>query len=357
MTTSSGSYCAPQAALAGVRVLELAAIGPGPFAAMLLADQGAEVIRIERPGPEGHDAVRHDPVTTRGRAGRLVLDLKAPAGRDALLAEVERSQILLEGFRPGVMERLGLGPAECHARNAKLVYGRMTGWGQSGPLAPRAGHDINYIALAGVLHAIGPGGPDGGKPVVPLNLIGDFGGGALYLAFGVLAALHRAQATGAGSVVDAAMVDGAASLMGMVLGRIATGHWRDGVREANSLDGGRPWYATYATRDGRFVAVGANEPQFYQLLCAGLGLSADQASWRDNPAAWPKLRACIAERFATRTRDEWTTLFESTDACVSPVLTLAEAAAHPHNRARGNLVVRDGVLQPATAPRIEAANR
>lgn len=342
-------------ALRGVRVLELAAIGPAPFAAMLLADHGAEVVRVERPGPEGHDAVRHDPVTTRGRASRLMLDLKSPAGREALLAEVARSHILLEGFRPGVMERLGLGPADCHARNPRLVYGRMTGWGQSGPLAPRAGHDINYIALAGVLHAIGPGSPAGGKPVVPLNLVGDFGGGALYLAFGVLAALHRAQATGQGSVVDAAMVDGAASLMGMILGRMASGHWRDGERGGNSLDGGRPWYDTYATSDGRFMAVGANEPAFYRLLCEGLGLTAEEAAWRDDPASWPRLRARIAERFATRSRDEWAAVFEPTDACVSPVLTLAEAAAHPHNRARANFVVADGVLQPAAAPRIAPA--
>lgn len=338
------------AALQGIRVIELAAIGPAPFAAMLLADHGAEVLRIERPGPDGHDEVRHDPVTTRGRAARLTLDLKTAAGREALLAEVERADILLEGFRPGVMERLGLGPADCHARNPRLVYGRMTGWGQQGPLALRAGHDINYIALAGVLHAIGTGGPDGGKPVPPLNLIGDFGGGALYLAFGVLAALLRARTTGQGQVVDAAMVDGALSLMAMIFGRIAAGHWRDGERAANSLDGGRPWYDTYATADGRHMVVGANEAQFYRLLCEGLGLTPQQAAMRDDPAAWPALRKLFAERFATRTRDEWATQFEGSDACVSPVLTLAEAAAHPHNRARGNVMVRGGIAQPATAP-------
>lgn len=343
-------------ALQGVRVIELAGIGPGPFAAMLLADHGAEVLRIERPGPEGRDEVRHDPVTTRGRAGRLVLDLKSAAGREALLAEVEHADILLEGFRPGVMERLGLGPADCHARNPRLVYGRMTGWGQHGPLAPRAGHDINYIALAGVLHAIGtggepgPGGVSGGKPVPPLNLVGDFGGGALYLAFGVLAALLKARSTGQGQVVDAAMVDGALSLMAMIFGRIAAGHWQDGVRAANSLDGGRPWYDTYATADGRHMAVGANEPQFYRLLCEGLGLTPAEAAMRDDPAAWPRLRACIAARFATRTRDEWTAVFEDTDACVSPVLTMAEAAQHRHNVARGNVVQVQGVWQPATAP-------
>jgi alpha-methylacyl-CoA racemase len=348
-------------ALQGVRVIELASIGPGPFAAMLLADHGAEVLRIERPGPEGRDDVRHDPVTTRGRARRLVLDLKSAAGREALLREIEDADILLEGFRPGVMERLGLGPADCHARNPRLVYGRMTGWGQQGPLAARAGHDINYIALAGVLHAIGPGGPEGpggapgGKPVPPLNLIGDFGGGALYLAFGVLAALLRARASGRGQVVDAAMVDGALSLMAMTFGRIAAGHWRDGERAANSLDGGRPWYDTYATADGRHVAVGANEPQFYRLLCEGLGLTPQEAALRDDAAAWPALRACIAARFATRTRDQWAARFEGTDACVSPVLTLAEAEDHAHNRARGNVQRIDGIAQPAVAPRISPA--
>ena len=345
-------------ALQGVRVVELASIGPGPFAAMLLADHGAEVLRIERPGPEGHDEVRHDPVTTRGRAGRRTLDLKSASGREALLSEIERADILLEGFRPGVMERLGVGPAECLARNPRLVYGRMTGWGQDGPLAPRAGHDINYIALAGVLHAIGTGGPtgpggvSGGKPLPPLNLIGDFGGGAMYLAFGVLAALLRARTSGRGQVVDAAMVDGAASLMAMIFGRIAAGHWQDGVRASNSLDGGRPWYDTYATADGRHVAVGANEPQFYRLLCEGLGLTPEEAALRDDPAAWPGLRERMAARFATRTRDEWAAQFEGTDACVSPVLTLAEAAHHPHNMARRNIVEIDGVPQPAVAPRI-----
>ena len=348
--TAAGRTSAGTGPLQGIRIIELAAIGPAPFAAMLLADQGAEVLRIERPGPEGHDEVRHDPVTTRGRAARLTLDLKSAAGREALLAEVARADILIEGFRPGVMERLGLGPAECHARNPRLVYGRMTGWGQQGPLAPRAGHDINYIALAGVLHAIGPGGADGGKPVPPLNLVGDFGGGALYLAFGVLAALLRARTSGQGQVVDAAMVDGALSLMAMIFGRIATGHWRDGERAANSLDGGRPWYDTYKTADGRHMAVGANEPQFYRLLCEGLGLTPQEAAMRDEPAAWPALRQRFAERFAMRTRDEWAAQFEGSDACVSPVLTLAEAAAHPHNCARGNVMVRGGIAQPAAAP-------
>jgi len=341
--------------LQGVRVLELASIGPGPFAAMLLADHGAEVLRIERPGPEGHDEVRHDPVTTRGRARRLVLDLKSAAGREALLAEVESADILLEGFRPGVMERLGLGPSPCHARNPRLVYGRMTGWGQSGPLALRAGHDINYIALAGVLHAIGTGAPAGGKPIPPLNLVGDFGGGALYLAFGVLAALLHARSTGRGQVVDAAMVDGSLSLMAMIFGRVAAGHWQDGVRASNSLDGGRPWYDTYATADGRHMAVGANELPFYRLFCEGLGLTPAEAAMRDDPAAWPALRERIATLFAARTRDEWSAHFEGTDACVSPVLTLAEAEAHPHNRARGNVLRVQGVAQPGAAPRIEPA--
>jgi alpha-methylacyl-CoA racemase len=342
-------------ALQGVRVIELASIGPGPFAAMMLADHGAEVLRIERPGPEGHDEVRHDPVTMRGRAGRRVLDLKSAEGREALLVEVERADILLEGFRPGVMERLGLGPAHCHARNPRLVYGRMTGWGQDGPLAPRAGHDINYISLAGVLHAIGTGAPAGGRPIPPLNLVGDFGGGALYLAFGVLAALLRARSTGQGQVVDAAMVDGSLSLMAMIFGRIAAGHWQDGARASNSLDGGRPWYDTYATADGRHMSVGANEPQFYRLFCEGLGLTPAEAALRDDPPAWPALRERIAALFATRTRDEWTQRFAGTDACVSPVLTLAEAEVHPHNRARGNVLRLQGIAQPARAPRIVPA--
>jgi alpha-methylacyl-CoA racemase len=341
------------AALHGVRVLEITSIGPGPFAAMMLADQGAEVVRIERPGPQGHDAVRHDPVTTRGRAARLQLDLKTAPGREALLTEIERADILLEGFRPGVMERLHLGPAECHARNPRLVYGRMTGWGQHGPLAASAGHDINYIALTGVLHAIGPGGA-AGKPIPPLNLIADFGGGGMYLAFGVLAALVRARASGVGQVVDAAMVDGSLSLMAMIYGRIAAGHWHDGERATNALDGGRPWYDTYRTADGRWMAVGPNEPAFYALMCERLGLTPAEAAMRDDPALWPALRQRIGERFASRTRDEWAALFDGTDACVSPVLTMAEAAAHPHNRARGNVVVRDGVAQPGVAPRITA---
>ena len=339
--------------LRGIRIIELAGIGPAPFAAMLLADQGAEVIRIDRPG--GHDPVRHDPVTLRGRKQHLMLDLKSEAGRAALLALVDSADILIEGFRPGVMERLGLGPADCHVRNARLVYGRMTGWGQSGPLAERAGHDINYIALAGVLHAIGTAAPAGGKPIPPLNLVADMGGGALYLVFGVLAALLRARASGEGQVVDAAMVDGSLSLMAMIFGRVATGHWQDGVRAANALDGGRPWYDIYGTADGRFMAVGANEPQFYRLLCEGLGLTAAEAAQRDDPSAWPALRQCIAQRFATRTRDEWAAHFEQSDACVSPVLTMAEAAVHPHNVARGNVLRVAGVTQPAAAPRIVPA--
>ena len=332
--------------LAGVHVIELAGIGPGPYACMLLADLGAHVIRFERPG--GIDAVRRDPVTTRGRAETRFVDLKTPAGVEEVLAEVARAEVLVEGFRPGVMERLGLGPADCAARNPALVYGRMTGWGQDGPLARTAGHDIDYIALAGVLHAIGP---NDGKPVVPLNLIGDFGGGAMFLVVGVLAALLQARSSGRGRVVDAAMVDGAVSLMAMIMGRVASGHWRDGERGANSLDGGTPWYDTYACADGRFFAVGANERPFYDLLCARLGLAAEEAAWRDERSRWPALAARIAQAFALRTRDEWTAVFDGSDACASPVLTLAEAAAHPHNRARGNIVTVDGVAQPAAAPR------
>jgi alpha-methylacyl-CoA racemase len=335
--------------LAGVRVVELAGIGPGPFAAMLLADLGAEVIRIERPG--GVDEVRRDPVTTRGRAATHFVDLKSAEGRDLVLGLVETAELLIEGYRPGVMERLGLGPADCVRRNVRLVYGRMTGWGQSGPLAPAAGHDINYIGLAGVLHAIGRKGE---KPTVPLNLIGDFGGGALYLVFGLLAALVDARATGRGRVVDAAMTDGAASLMAMILGRMAGGFWRDGERGVNSLDGGTPWYDTYETRDGKYFAVGANERPFYDELCRRLGLTTEEAAWRDHKPCWPALRARLGSAFRTRTREQWAAVFEGSDACASPVFTLVEAAAHPHNAERGTLERRQGVLQPAPAPRFTA---
>jgi alpha-methylacyl-CoA racemase len=337
--------------LRGVRVLEMAGIGPAPFACMLLADLGADVLRIERPavaeGEPAHRGSSRHIVTNRGRPA-FEVDLKSAPGRERTLDLVAAADVLVEGFRPGVMERLGLGPDACLAANPALVYGRMTGWGQDGPLAHTAGHDINYIALSGALHAIGP---RDGKPVPPLNLVGDFGGGALYLAFGITSALLEARRTGRGQVVDAAIVDGSLSLMGLVLGRWAAGVWQD-QRGANMLDGGAPWYDTYATADGKFVAVGAIEPQFYQELRRRLGDDElPDAQQRLDPAGWPALRARLATIFAQRTRDEWCALLEGTDACVSPVLSLAEVGAHPHNRARANLQTVDGIMQPAPLPR------
>ncbi|MBC5766227.1 CaiB/BaiF CoA transferase family protein [Ramlibacter albus] len=330
--------------LAGVRVLEMAGIGPGPFACMLLSDLGADVLRIDRPPAKQVQAAHRGPdttnVTLRGRA-TLHADLKQTADRDRVLSLAANAHVLVEGFRPGVMERLGLGPDECLARNPALVYGRMTGWGQDGPLAHSAGHDINYIALTGALHAIGP---REGKPVVPLNLIGDFGGGALYLAFGIVSALLEARASGHGQVVDAAIVDGTLSLMGMVYGRLAAGAWRD-ERGANLLDGGAAWYDTYETADGKYISIGAIEPQFYDDLCARMGLPAPERG--GERASAEDLRAL----FLTRTREQWCELLEGTDACFAPVLGLTEAAAHPHNVARRNMVELGGVLQPAVAPR------
>jgi alpha-methylacyl-CoA racemase len=338
--------------LRGIRVLEMAGIGPAPFACMLLADLGADVLRIERPaaaeGEPAHRGSSRHIVTNRSRPA-LELDLKREADRQRALQLVAHADVLVEGFRPGVMERLGLGPDACLAANPALVYGRMTGWGQDGPLAQVAGHDINYIALSGALHAIGPAG----KPVPPLNLVGDFGGGALYLAFGIASALLEVRRSGRGQVVDAAIVDGSLSLMGLVLGRWAAGVWQD-ERGANMLDGGAPWYDTYETADGKFVAVGAIEPQFYEELRRRLGEDLPDAQQRLDRADWPALRQRLAAIFARRTRDEWCALLEATDACVSPVLSLAEVAAHPHNRARANVQALDGIVQPAPAPRFSA---
>jgi alpha-methylacyl-CoA racemase len=338
--------------LRGIRVLEMAGIGPAPFACMLLADLGADVLRIERPaageGEPAHRGSSRHIVTNRSRPA-LELDLKREADRQRALQLAANADVLVEGFRPGVMERLGLGPDACLAANPALVYGRMTGWGQDGPLAQVAGHDINYIALSGALHAIGPAG----KPVPPLNLVGDFGGGALYLAFGIASALLEVRRSGRGQVVDAAIVDGSLSLMGLVLGRWAAGVWQD-ERGANMLDGGAPWYDIYETADGKFVAVGAIEPQFYEELRRRLGEDLPDAQQRLDRAGWPALRQRLAAIFARRTRDEWCALLEATDACVSPVLGLAEVAAHPHNRARANLPALDGIVQPAPAPRFSA---
>ncbi|MGV9268586.1 CoA transferase [Kitasatospora sp. NPDC003701] len=334
--------------LAGVRVVELAGIGPGPFAGMLLADLGADVVRVDRPDPS---PLAQDPahdVTNRNKRSVLV-DLKAPGGTDRVLALVERAQLLIEGYRPGVAERLGVGPEACLARNPALVYGRMTGWGQDGPLAARAGHDIGYAAVAGVLGLIGdPEQP----PAVPANLLGDYAGGSLYLVVGLLAALHHAGATGAGQVVDAAIVDGAAHLTTVLWGLLAAGHWQD-RRGVNLLDGGAPCYAVYRAKDGGDLAVGALEPQFYAEFARLLELGPDAPGQYD-VARWPELRARIAARFATRTRAEWEAVFAGSDACVEPVLTLRQAAAHGHLVARGTYVEADGFTQPAPAPRFSA---
>lgn len=329
--------------LAGLRVLEFAGLGPGPFCAMLLADLGAEVLRVDRAdAPPGHRAE----VLKRGRRS-VAIDLKSPAGTAAALRLVDRADALIEGFRPGVMERMGLGPEPCLARNPRLAYGRMTGWGQDGPLAPTAGHDINYIALTGALWATGRADD---PPPPPLNLVGDFGGGGMLLAVGLLAAILNARATGRGQVVDAAMTDGSALLMAMFHGMTAMGRWRN-TRGANLLDGAAPFYDSYRCSDGRYVAVGAIEPAFFAALLAGLGLAPARFTERMDPARWPALKAEIAAAFATRTRDDWAVAFAGSDACVTPVLDLDEAPAHPHNLARGTFVTRDGVVQAAPAPR------
>jgi alpha-methylacyl-CoA racemase len=329
--------------LAGLRVVELAGIGPGPHAAMVLADLGADVVRVDRPGAGAGAAA--DP-TLRGRR-RLAADLKDPADKAAVLDLVERADVLIEGYRPGVTERLGIGPADCHARNPKLVYARMTGWGQDGPLAQRAGHDINYISLTGLLHAIGRPGE---RPVPPLNLVGDFGGGSMLLLVGVLSALWEAQRSGQGQVVDAAMVDGASLLGQMFWGFLAQKMWVDqpGV---NMLDGGAPFYDTYTCADGRHVAVGAIEPQFYAALLTGLGLTGADLPGQHDRDRWPELKARFAEVFATRSRDDWAGVFAGTDACVTPVLAFGEVAAHPHLAARATIVDPAGVPQAAPAPR------
>ncbi|WEH14223.1 CaiB/BaiF CoA-transferase family protein [Streptomyces sp. VNUA24] len=334
--------------LAGVRVVELAGIGPGPFAAMLLADLGADVVRVDRPGGTGLAVNPLYDVTNRNKRS-VVVDLKSPTGPDLVLDLAERADILIEGYRPGVAERLGVGPATCHARNPALVYGRMTGWGQQGPLAHRAGHDIAYIALTGALGMIGA--PDA-PPPAPANLLGDYAGGSLYLVVGVLAALHHARATGTGQVVDAAIVDGTAHLSAMLHGMLAAGRWQD-RRAANLLDGGCPFYGTYETADGRYMAVGALEQQFYDEFVELLGI-ADRAPARKDVAAWDELRATVAARFATRARDEWTAVFEGSDACVAPVLSLGEAPHHPHLAARGTFTDFGGITQPAPAPRFSA---
>jgi alpha-methylacyl-CoA racemase len=328
--------------LAGLRIVEFAGIGPGPFAAMLLADMGADVVRIDRPGAAARD--RRD-VTGRGRRS-VALDLKQQDGAETALRLLDAADALIEGFRPGVMERLGLGPDAVLTRNQRLVYGRMTGWGQSGPLAQAAGHDINYIALAGALGAIGPEE----KPVPPLNLVGDYGGGALYLAVGMLAALIEVQNSGRGQVVDCAMCDGAASLLSIFFTLLARGQW-EGRRASNLLDGGAPFYGTYECADGGFIAVGALEPQFYETLCRLAGLDGPEFRERSDRKRWPELRQKMQAVFKTRTRVQWCEILEGSDACFAPVLGLREASTHPHMAHRKSFVEAEGVLQPAPAPR------
>jgi alpha-methylacyl-CoA racemase len=330
--------------LSGVRVVELGGLGPAPFAGMLLAELGADVIKVDRPGGGVLAYPPEFDLTNRGRPS-VCVDVKDPRGRDVVRALVDRADAFIEGYRPGVAERLGLGPEELLRRRPSLVYGRMTGWGQDGPFAERAGHDLDYIAVTGVLNAIGPAE----RPVPPINLVGDYAGGALYLVVGVLAALHEAGRSGRGQVVDAAIVDGTTHLATAVYGLLGGGFWSE-QRATNLLDGGTPFYDVYETSDGRHVAVGPLEPQFYAEFTRLLG--ADE-TWpeRTDVESWPRLRGLIAERVGTRTQAEWDEIFATTDACVSPVLTWREAAGHPQLRARDVLVERDGVVQPAPAPR------
>jgi alpha-methylacyl-CoA racemase len=333
--------------LDGVRVLELPAIGPVPFLGMLLADLGAEVIRIDRlPGATGlGDALAASPLG-RGRRS-IALDLRRPEGAEVALRIAQRCDALIEGFRPGVAERLGIGPDEVLARNPKLVYGRMTGWGQVGPLAPTAGHDITYLAVTGLLHGIGPAD---GPPVPPINYVADFGGGAMFLATGLLAALLHARSTGAGQVIDAAMTEGASYLGSMTRTFLSRGGWKD-EREANMLDGGSPNYRCYGTADGKWVAVGALEVQFWSALVAALGLDEASTPSPYNPADWQACAKVLTDAFRAKTRDEWAAIFAPLDACVAPVLTLEEALSHPHNVERGSFVDVGGTAMPGPAPR------
>jgi len=330
--------------LAGVKIIEFAGIGPGPMCAMLLADLGADIVRVDRIAPE--PVKFRSNILNRNRPS-ISLDLKHPDGKEAALKLVEGADALIEGFRPGVMERLGLGPDDCLARNPKIVYGRMTGWGQEGPLAMAAGHDINYIALTGALHSIGP---KDGPPSPPLNVIGDFGGGALYLALGVVSAVLNARQTGKGQVLDVAMVDGAASLITAAYGLRSIGVWKD-QRGSNTLDGGAYYYGAYETKDGKFISIASIEPQFHAELVERLGLKKEELPAQLDRDQWPAMRARLEALFRTRTRDEWCKVLEGTDVCFGPVLTLGEAPEHPHNKARNAFIEIDGVVQPGPAPR------
>src|SRR5580704_5420652 len=337
--------------LAGIKIIELAGIGPGPFCAMLLADLGAEVVRVDRAANVGTDTDRDGNdarfnLLARGRRN-IAVDLKNKTGVDAVLRLIDRVDALIEGFRPGVMERLGLGPDVCLKRNTKLVYGRMTGWGQDGPIAHVAGHDINYIALSGVLATIGSAG---GPPVPPLNLVGDFGGGALYLAMGVLAGILSAKATGKGQVIDCSMVEGSASLMTMMYAALASGAWVE-ERGRNRTDGGAHFYHVYETKDGEHVAIGSIEPQFYRLLLTHTGLEGAELPPQSDRAQWPAMQQRFAAIFRQKTPDEWVAIMQDTDICFAPVLRMSEAIRHEHNRHRDSFVEIDGIAQPAPAPR------
>jgi alpha-methylacyl-CoA racemase len=336
--------------LAGIRIVELGGIGPGPFTSMLFSEMGADIVRISRPsstppGIKGFDK-RHQ-LLNRGRRS-VAMDLKNPRAIEAVKRMVAKADAATEGFRPGVAERLGLGPDDCLRLNPKLVYGRITGWGQDGPLASAPGHDINYIALTGALHAIGS---KDGPPVPPLNLVGDFGGGAMYLAFGMVCAILEARSSGRGQVVDAAMIDGVSSLMTMMYGMHAAGLWTDN-RGSNRLDSGTPWYDVYETSDGKWISVGCNEPQFYDALLERLGIAPGVLpADRHDRKGWPAIRACFTEKFRAKTRDEWCAIMDGTEVCFAPVLSMAEAPQHPQMKARGTFVELDGVVQPAPAPR------
>lgn len=331
--------------LQGIKVLEFAGLGPGPFAGMMLSDMGADVLRIERKGAADPAPSRLD---ARGRR-TIALDLKQPESVELCLKLCESAEVVFEGNRPGVMERLGLGPEVMLARNPRLVYGRMTGWGQAGLYALAAGHDINYLALSGALHAIGTED----KPVPPLNLAADYGGGAMFLIAGILAGVIHARATGEGQVVDAAMTDGAAYLMSLFYGMFAAGRWQD-RRRANLIDGGAPFYDTYRCADGKWIAVGAIEPQFYALLLEKIEAGDRLPQPQMDQPSWPEMQQCLRDIFATKTRDQWCEILENTDACFAPVLSLAEAPQHPHNVARNTFVEVAGVIQPAPAPRFSA---
>jgi alpha-methylacyl-CoA racemase len=334
--------------LSGVKVVELAGRGPGPYAGMMLSDMGAEVVRVDRPGEAPRSEVPDQRLELTGRGRRsVIVDLKHEHGRETVLRLAEQADALYEGFRPGVVERLGIGPDECLARNPRLVYARATGWGQEGPLAQSAGHDINYIALAGALEPIGRAGA---PPTIPLNLVGDFAGGGQTLAFGIVCGILEARSSGKGQVIDAAMVDGASLLMAMFHGRRLNGTWRD-ERGTNYIDSGAPYYDVYETKDHKYVAVGAIEAKFHRELFTRVGLDLDEIPSPLTRADWPRLRARLEEVFRTRTRNEWTTLLQGTDSCYAPVLALGEVADDPHHQARNSFVTVEGVTQPAPAPR------